>query len=98
MNIEDFFEMGVIIFNNIVLLGGDVNCNFCLFYINFYFEGIFFNINLKCNILVFDVFQKFLDNKLKIIMNINYVNLGFDNCLNNFYGMENVMYLWVWFG
>lgn len=97
-NIEDFFETGVTTSNNIALSGGDANRNFRLSYTNLYSEGILPNTNLKRNTLAFDASQKFLDNKLKITTNINYVNSGSDNRPNNSYGTENVMYLWVWFG
>ena len=97
-NIEDVFESGVTTSNNIALSGGDANRNFRLSYTNLYSEGILPNTNLKRNTLAFDASQKFLDNKLKITTNINYVNSGSDNRPNNSYGTENVMYLWVWFG
>ncbi len=97
-NIEDFFETGVTTSNNIALSGGDANRNFRLSYTNLYSEGILPNTNLKRNTLAFDASQKFLDNKLKVTTNINYVNSGSDNRPNNSYGTENVMYLWVWFG
>ena len=97
-NIEDFFETGVTTSNNISLSGGDANRNFRLSYTNLYSEGILPNTNLKRNTLALDATQKFIDNKLKITTNINYVNSGSDNRPNNSYGTENVMYLWVWFG
>ena len=97
-NIEDFFETGFTTSNNIALSGGDANRNFRLSYTNLYSEGILPNTNLKRNTLAFDATQKFIDNKLKITTNINYVNSNSDNRPNNSYGTENVMYLWVWFG
>ncbi len=97
-NIEDFFETGFTTTNNIALYGGDDTRNFRLSYTNLYAEGILPNTDLKRNTLNFDAGQKFLDGKLNIRTNLNYVNSASDNRPNNSYGTENVMYLWVWFG
>lgn len=97
-NIEDFFETGVTTSNNIALFGGDADRNFRLSYTNLYSEGILPNTNLKRNTVNFDANQSFIDNRLKLNANLNYVNSASDNRPNNSYGTENVMYLWVWFG
>ncbi|MBX2875122.1 MAG: SusC/RagA family TonB-linked outer membrane protein [Saprospiraceae bacterium] len=97
-NIEDFFETGVTTSNNIALFGGDAERNFRLSYTNLYSEGILPNTDLQRNTLNFDANQSFLDNRLRLNANLNYVNSASDNRPNNSYGTENVMYLWVWFG
>lgn len=97
-NIEDFFETGVTTSNNIALFGGDANRNFRLSYTNLYSEGILPNTDLKRNTLNFDANQSFIENRLRLNANLNYVNSASDNRPNNSYGTENVMYLWVWFG
>lgn len=97
-NIEDFFETGVTTSNNISLYGGDASQNFRLSYTNLYSEGILPNTDLKRNTVSFDANQSFIDDRLKLNANLNYVNSSSDNRPNNSYGTENVMYLWVWFG
>lgn len=97
-NIEDFFETGITTINSIALYGGDDQRNFRLSYNNTYSKGILPNTNLKRNNVSLDVNQYFLDKRLKISANGNYIGSGSDNRPNNSYGTENIMYLWVWFG
>ncbi|MEL6140797.1 MAG: SusC/RagA family TonB-linked outer membrane protein, partial [Bacteroidota bacterium] len=97
-NIEDFFETGVTTINSLALYGGDDMRNFRLSYSNTYSEGILPNTDLQRNNVTLDVGQYFLDKRLRVNANINYINSGSDNRPNNSYGTENVMYLWVWFG
>lgn len=97
-NIEDFFETGFTTINNISLYGGDELRNFRLSYANTYSEGILPNTDLERNNVSLDLGQKFINDRLRVNANINYINSGSDNRPNNSYGTENVMYLWVWFG
>lgn len=97
-NIEDFFETGVTTTNNISIYGGDDKRNFRLSYGNMNSKGILPNTDLKRNTFNLDASQSFLDKKLTINTNFNYINSNSDNRANNSYGTENVMYLWVWFG
>lgn len=97
-NIEDFFETGFTTINSLSLYGGDDMRNFRLSYANTNSQGILPNTNLKRDNVSLDVGQYFIDKKLRVNANLNYVNSGSDNRPNNSYGTENVMYLWVWFG
>jgi len=97
-NIEDFFETGYTTINSLSLYGGDDMKNFRLSYSNTNSQGILPNTNLKRDNLSIDVGQYFMNKKLRVNANLNYVNSGSDNRPNNSYGTENVMYLWVWFG
>jgi TonB-linked SusC/RagA family outer membrane protein len=97
-NIEDFFETGYTTINSLSLYGGDDMRNFRLSYSNTNSQGILPNTNLKRDNLSIDVGQYFMNKKLRVNANLNYVNSGSDNRPNNSYGTENVMYLWVWFG
>lgn len=97
-NIENFFETGVSTNNNVSITGGNENSNFRLSYSNQYSQGILPNTDLRRNGVNLDLGHRFLDNKLRINANINYINSGSKNRPNNSYGTENIMYLWVWFG
>ena len=97
-NIEDFFETGYTTINTVALYGGDEQRNFRLSYSNTANEGILPNTDLSRNNLTLDVGQNFLNQKLRVRANANYINSSSDNRPNNSYGTENVMYLWVWFG
>ncbi|WP_116107224.1 SusC/RagA family TonB-linked outer membrane protein [Lewinella sp. IMCC34191] len=97
-NIGDFFETGYTTINTVALYGGDEQRNFRLSYSNTANEGILPNTDLSRNNLTLDVGQNFLDQKLRVRANANYINSSSDNRPNNSYGTENVMYLWVWFG
>ncbi|MEL7160444.1 MAG: SusC/RagA family TonB-linked outer membrane protein, partial [Bacteroidota bacterium] len=97
-NIEDFFETGFTTINSLSLYGGDEMRNFRLSYSNTNSQGILPNTNLKRDNVSLDVGQYFINKKLRVNANLNYVNSGSDNRPNNSYGTENVMYLWVWFG
>lgn len=97
-NIEDFFETGVTSINSLSLYGGDDLRNFRLSYANTASKGILPNTDLHRDNVTLDVNQFFLDKKLKVNANLNYIATGSDNRPNNSYGTENVMYLWVWFG
>ncbi|MBX2817606.1 MAG: SusC/RagA family TonB-linked outer membrane protein [Saprospiraceae bacterium] len=97
-NINDFFETGLTTSNNIAIYGGDKNRNFRLSYTNLNSDGILPNTNLKRNNIGFDASQRFLNDRLTINANLNYINSSSDNRANNSYGTENIMYLWVWFG
>jgi TonB-linked SusC/RagA family outer membrane protein len=97
-NVGDFFETGFTTINTLALYGGDERRNFRLSYSNTASEGILPNTDLSRNNLTLDVSQNFLDQKLRVRANANYINSGADNRPNNSYGTENVMYLWVWFG
>lgn len=97
-NIEDFFETGITTINSIALYGGDENRNFRLSYSNTSGTGILPNTDIQRNNLTLDVGQSFLNRKLRVNTNLNYINSGSENRPNNSYGTENVMYLWVWFG
>ncbi|MCX8211008.1 MAG: SusC/RagA family TonB-linked outer membrane protein [Lewinella sp.] len=97
-NIEDFFETGVTSINSLSLYGGDDLRNFRLSYSNTASQGILPNTDLKRDNVTLDVNQFFLDKKLKVNTNLNYIASGSNNRPNNSYGTENVMYLWVWFG
>lgn len=96
-NIKNFFRTGVTTSNSMAVFGGDASRNFRLSYNNLYSEGILPNTDLNRNNLSLDVTQKFLNDKLTLRSNVNYIKSG-GTRPNNSYGTENVMYLWVWFG
>lgn len=97
-NIEDFFETGVTSINTVSLYGGDDMRNFRLSYSRLDNTGILPNTDLHRNNLSLDVGQYFINKRLRVNANVNYINSNSDNRPNNSYGTENVMYLWVWFG
>lgn len=97
-NIKNFFETGVTTTNNIAIYGGDDVRNFRLSYGNMNSKGILPNTDLRRNTINLDASHNFLDKKLTVNTNINYINSASNNRPNNSYGTENVMYLWVWFG
>lgn len=96
-NIQNFFRTGLNTSNSISIYGGDASQNFRLSYNNLVSEGILPNTGINRNNISLDLTQKFLNDKLTINTNMNYVKSG-GTRPNNSYGTENVMYLWVWFG
>ena len=96
-NIEDFFETGYTLSNNVALTGANEQGNFRLSYTNLTSKGILPNTDLERNTVNFNTSYN-LTPKLKATASVNYIASGSDNRPNNSYGTENIMYLWVWFG
>ena len=96
-NIEDFFETGYTLSNNVALTGANEQGNFRLSFTNLTSEGILPNTDLERNTVNFNTSYQ-LTPKLKATASVNYIASGSDNRPNNSYGTENIMYLWVWFG
>ncbi len=96
-NIDDFFETGYTLTNNVALTGANEDGNFRLSYTNLTSEGILPNTDLERNTVNLSA-QYNLTDKLKATASVNYIASGSNNRPNNSYGTENIMYLWVWFG
>ena len=96
-NIDDFFETGYTLSNNVALTGANEDGSFRLSYTNLANKGILPNTDLERNTLNLSA-QYNLTDKLKATASVNYITSGSDNRANNSYGTENIMYLWVWFG
>ncbi len=96
-NIEDFFETGVTLTNNIALTGGNDFGNFRLSVTDLDNSGILPNTDYNRRTYALNA-EYNLTERLKASASVNYVNAGSNNRPNNSYGTENIMYLWVWFG
>jgi TonB-linked SusC/RagA family outer membrane protein len=84
--LKEFFQTGQTITNNIALQSSNDKLNFRLSYTNLYQKGIVENTNLKRNALSLNA-GYMLDKKLRVDVNMNYVNAGSDNRAS--YGAKN---------
>ncbi len=96
-NIEDFFETGVTLNNNVAFAGGNDDGTFRLSFTKLDNTGIMPNTDLKRKTIALSANYK-LSDKLRVNGSVNYINSSSKNRGNNSYGTENPMYLWVWFG
>lgn len=96
-NINDFFEVGTTISNNIAVAGGNENGNFRLSYTNMAQKGMLPNTDQGRNNVSLSAGYN-ISEKLKANANINYIRTRSDNRPSISYGTESIMYLWVWYG
>lgn len=96
-NINDFFQTGVTLSNNVAISGGNEKSNIRLSWTNLDQKGIVPNTDLKRNTISLNGGMKVTD-KLTVNSVVNYQRSESDNRPNISYGTENLMYLWIWYG
>lgn len=96
-NIEDFFETGVTVRNNIAVTNATDSSDFRFSYTNLQNSGVVPNTDLKRNTFATSVGNQITD-KLHLRANINYVNGQSDNVPNAGYDeSSSIMYGWLWY-
>ncbi|WP_162339743.1 SusC/RagA family TonB-linked outer membrane protein [Cyclobacterium salsum] len=96
-NINDFFQTGVTLSNNISIASGNERSNFRFSWTNLDQKGTIPNTDLKRNTLAFNGMSQITD-KLSVTTAINYQNSISGNRPSISYGTESLMYLWIWYG
>lgn len=96
-NINDFFETGVTLSNNLSVTSANDFGNVRFSWTNLDQKGMVPNTDLKRNTLALKTNLKLTD-KLKFNTSINYVNTKSGNRPAISYGTESLMYLWIWYG
>ena len=91
-DLNDFYETGVTVNNNVAVTGANDKGNFRVSYTNLYQKGIVPNTDLKRNTFAFNSDYK-LTSKLSVKASINYILNNSDNRPNISYGTENIIYL-----
>ncbi|GMQ24611.1 SusC/RagA family TonB-linked outer membrane protein [Algoriphagus sp. oki45] len=96
-NINDFFETGLTLANNVSIEGANDKSNIRLSFTNLDQKGIVPNTDLKRNTFALNGGINVTD-KLKVNSIVNYQRTNSGNRPNISYGTENLMYLWIWYG
>jgi TonB-linked SusC/RagA family outer membrane protein len=96
-NINDFFQTGVTLSNNVSIASGDEKSNFRFSWTNLDQKGTIPNTDLKRNTLAFNGMTQITD-RLSINTAINYQRSSSGNRPSISYGTESLMYLWIWYG
>jgi len=96
-NVNDFFQTGVTLANNIALEGANEKSNIRLSWTNLDQTGIVPNTDLKRNTIAMNGGINVTD-KLTVNSTINYQRSSSGNRPNISYGTENLMYLFIWYG
>lgn len=96
-NINDFFQTGVTLSNNVSISGASDNANIRLSWTNLDQKGIVPNTDLKRNTIALNGGINVTD-KLSINTSVNYQRSASGNRPSISYGTENLMYLWIWYG
>ncbi|MDF2157263.1 SusC/RagA family TonB-linked outer membrane protein [Algoriphagus sp. CAU 1675] len=96
-NINNFFETGVTLSNNVALAGSSENANIRLSWTNLDQKGIVPNTDLKRNTIAMNGGINVTD-KLTVNSAVNFQRSNSGNRPNISYGTENLMYLWIWYG
>lgn len=96
-NINEFFETGLTLSNNVSLEGANDKSNIRLSWTNLNQSGIVPNTDLKRNTIALNGGINVTD-KLTVNSAINYQRSNSGNRPNISYGTENLMYLWIWYG
>ncbi|WP_154857901.1 SusC/RagA family TonB-linked outer membrane protein [Cyclobacterium xiamenense] len=96
-NINDFFQTGLTLSNNISIASGNERSNFRFSWTNLDQKGTIPNTDLKRNTLAFNGMSQITD-RLSITTAINYQNSESGNRPSISYGTESLMYLWIWYG
>ena len=92
---EQFFQTGSTVKNNISVTGANDEGNFRLSFTNLDQEGIVPNNKLKRNTIAFNGGYKFTD-KLSATFGLNYILTKSPNRPENGYGNQGPMYFFVW--
>lgn len=96
-NINEFFETGLTLANNVSIEGANEKSNIRLSWTNLTQTGIVPNTDLKRNTIAMNGGINVTD-KLTVNSAINYQRTNSGNRPNISYGTENLMYLWIWYG
>ena len=96
-NINNFFQTGVTLSNNVALSASNENANIRLSWTNLDQKGIVPNTDLKRNTISMNGGLNLTD-KLSVNSTVNYQRSESGNRPNISYGTENLMYLWIWYG
>ncbi len=96
-NVNDFFETGVTLSNNVSLQASNETSNIRLSWTNLNQTGIVPNTDLKRNSIALNGGMKVTD-KLTVNSTVNFQRTDSDNRPNISYGTENLMYLFIWYG
>ncbi|SHM70316.1 TonB-linked outer membrane protein, SusC/RagA family [Cyclobacterium lianum] len=96
-NINDFFQTGVTLSNNVSIASGNEKSNFRFSWTNLDQKGTIPNTDLKRNTLAFNGSSQITD-RLSITTAINYQKTNSGNRPSISYGTESLMYLWIWYG
>lgn len=96
-NINDFFETGVTLSNNISVTSANDYGNVRFSWTNLEQKGMVPNTDLGRNTIALKTDLKLTD-KLKFNASVNYINTQSDNRPAISYGTESLMYLWIWYG
>lgn len=96
-NINDFFQTGVTLSNNVALSAANDNANIRLSWTNLDQKGIVPNTDLKRNTISMNGGLNLTD-KLTVNSTVNFQRTDSGNRPNISYGTENLMYLWIWYG
>jgi len=91
-NLNDFYETGVTVNNNVALTGGNDKGNFRVSYTNLDQKGIVPNTDLKRNTFAFNSDYN-LTPRLNVKASVNYILNQSGNRPNISYGTENIIYL-----
>lgn len=96
-NINDFFQTGLTLANNVSIEGANDKSNIRFSFTNLDQTGIVPNTDLRRNTFSLNGGTNVTD-KLKVNAVVNYQKTDSDNRPNISYGTENLMYLWIWYG
>ncbi|MCR9014659.1 SusC/RagA family TonB-linked outer membrane protein [Aquiflexum gelatinilyticum] len=97
-NINDFFQTGVTLANNVSVGAANDKANVRFSWTNLDQKGIVPNTDLKRNTLAMNTGINIVPDKLTLNSTFNYQNTNSGNRPNISYGTENLMYLWIWYG
>lgn len=95
--VDQFFETGRTLTNNVAVYGGNETGDFRFSYTNLDNKGITPNTDLRRNNFSLSLNQNLTD-KLKISAKANYIKTNSDHRHTNSYGTESIMYLFTWLG
>ncbi|WPP50836.1 SusC/RagA family TonB-linked outer membrane protein [Catalinimonas niigatensis] len=94
-NVEDFFEVGQTIFNNVAVSGGNDKGNFRLSLTNLDQNGIVPNNDLVRNTMALNTSYKLTD-KFKADLSLSYIKTESENRPDQGYGRNTPMYFILW--
>lgn len=96
-NVNDFFQTGLTLSNNVSLAGSNEKSNIRLSWTNLDQTGIVPNTDLKRNTIAMNGGMNITD-KLTVNSIFNFQRTESGNRPNISYGTENLMYLFIWYG
>ena len=96
-NINDFFQTGLTLSNNVAVTSAGDFGNIRFSWTNLDQKGILPNTDLKRNTLAMNTSLD-LTERLNVTASVNYMNNVSGNRPAISYGTESLMYLWIWYG